>query len=108
MPRFASPSQMISILRGPLSSSKYNGHQLVEKMNDIGMLIDLSHASMRTMADTIAASNDPVIVSHSCCKALFEHNRNTTDENLRAIADKGGRHLCPVTAIWRVPPEKWH
>lgn len=66
------------------------GHELVEKMNDVGMLIDLSHANMRTMADTIAASRDPVIVSHSCCKALFEHNRNTTDENLRAIADKGG------------------
>jgi membrane dipeptidase len=42
------------------------------------------------MADTIAASGSPVIVSHSCCKALFEHNRNTTDENIRAIADKGG------------------
>jgi len=66
------------------------GHQLVEKMNDIGMLIDLSHASMKTMADTIEASAAPVIVSHSCCKALFEHNRNTTDENLKALADKGG------------------
>ncbi len=66
------------------------GHQLVEKMNDIGMLIDLSHASMKTMADTIEASSAPVIVSHSCCKALFEHNRNTTDENLKALADKGG------------------
>ncbi len=66
------------------------GHELVEKMNAVGMLIDLSHASMRTMADTIAASSAPVIVSHSCCKALYEHNRNTTDENLRAIADKGG------------------
>lgn len=66
------------------------GHELVEKMNDAGMLIDLSHANMKTMADTIAASRDPVITSHSCCKALFEHNRNTTDENIRAIADKGG------------------
>ena len=66
------------------------GHELVEKMNDIGMLIDLSHASMKTMADTIAASKAPVITSHSCCKALYEHNRNTTDENIRAIADKGG------------------
>jgi membrane dipeptidase len=66
------------------------GHQLVEKMNDIGMLIDLSHANMKTMADTIEASAAPVIVSHSCCKALFEHNRNTTDENLKALADKGG------------------
>jgi membrane dipeptidase len=66
------------------------GHELVEKMNHVGMLIDLSHANMRTMADTVAASKDPVITSHSCCKALFEHNRNTTDENIRAIADKGG------------------
>lgn len=66
------------------------GHELVEKMNDVGMLIDLSHANMRTMADTIAASETPVIVSHSCCKALMDHNRNTTDENIRAIADKGG------------------
>jgi membrane dipeptidase len=66
------------------------GHELVEKMNDVGMLIDLSHANMQTMADTIAASSVPVIVSHSCCKALFDHNRNTTDENIKALADKGG------------------
>lgn len=66
------------------------GSQLVEKMNDVGMLIDLSHANMTTMADTIARSKDPVIVSHSCCKALKDHNRNTTDENIRAIADRGG------------------
>lgn len=66
------------------------GHELVEKMNERRMLIDLSHAGMKTMADTIAASSVPVIVSHSCCKALYEHNRNTTDENIRAIADKGG------------------
>jgi membrane dipeptidase len=66
------------------------GRELVQKMNDVGMLIDLSHAGMKTMADTIAASASPVIVSHSCCKALYEHNRNTTDQNIRALADKGG------------------
>ena len=66
------------------------GHELVEKMNETGMLIDLSHANMRTMADTITASKAPVIVSHSCCKALYDHNRNTTDENIRAIAERGG------------------
>ncbi len=73
------------------------GHELVAKMNDIGMLIDLSHASMRTMADTIAASEAPVIVSHSCCKALFDHPRNTSDENIRAAAVKGG--LLGVTQM---------
>ena len=66
------------------------GQQLVDKMNDVGMLIDLSHANMRTMADTIEASSAPVIISHSCCKALKDHNRNTTDENIRAVAEKGG------------------
>ncbi len=66
------------------------GNELVEKMNEVGMLIDLSHADMKTMADTIERSRSPVIVSHSCCKALKDHNRNTTDENIRAIADKGG------------------
>jgi membrane dipeptidase len=66
------------------------GYQLVEKMNEIGMLIDLSHAGMRTMKDTIAASKEPVVISHTCCKALYDHNRNTTDQNIRAVAEKGG------------------
>jgi len=66
------------------------GHELVGKMNDIGMLIDLSHANMKTMSDTIAASSDPIIVSHTCCKDLYNHKRNTTDENMRATAQKGG------------------
>ena len=66
------------------------GHALVEKMNDIGMLIDLSHSGMKTMADTIAASTQPIIVSHTCCKDLYKHKRNTTDSNMRATAEKGG------------------
>ena len=66
------------------------GHELVEKMNQVGMLIDLSHAGMSTMADSIAASRQPVIISHTCCRALYEHNRNTTDENMRRTADQGG------------------
>ena len=65
------------------------GHELVEKMNEVGMLIDLSHAGMRTMADSIAASAQPVIISHTCCKALYDHERNTTDENMRAAAERG-------------------
>lgn len=66
------------------------GRELVTRMNDRGMLIDLSHANMQTMADTIAASQAPVIVSHTACMALHNNVRNTTDENLRALAGKGG------------------
>lgn len=66
------------------------GHQLVSRMNDRGMLIDLSHANMATMADTITASKRPVIVSHTACMAVHKNVRNTTDANLRLLADKGG------------------
>jgi len=66
------------------------GRALVDRMNDIGMLVDLSHANMWTMADTIAHSRIPVIISHTACDGVYPHLRNTTDENLRALADRGG------------------
>lgn len=66
------------------------GRALVERMNEVGMLIDLSHANMPTMADAVAHSRLPVIVSHTGCDAVHSHERNTTDENLRALADRGG------------------
>ncbi len=66
------------------------GHELVEKMNDIGMIIDLSHSNETTISDTIAASKMPVHISHTCCKDLFDHERNVPDTILRALADKGG------------------
>ena len=66
------------------------GRDLVARMNERGMLIDLSHANMQTMADTITASNVPVIVSHTACMAVHSNIRNTTDANLRLLADKGG------------------
>lgn len=66
------------------------GRQLIERMNDVGMLIDLSHANMTTMADAIRHSRVPVVVSHSSCAAVHEHYRATTDQNLRHLADYGG------------------
>ncbi len=66
------------------------GLELIERMNALGMLVDTSHAAMTTMADAIAASTAPITVSHTCCQTVHEHRRNTTDENLRALAEKGG------------------
>lgn len=66
------------------------GLALVERLNALGMLVDLSHAGMRTMSEAIAVSRRPVVVSHTACRALRPHRRNTTDENLRALADRGG------------------
>ncbi|HEY6548995.1 MAG TPA: membrane dipeptidase [Vicinamibacteria bacterium] len=66
------------------------GRELVGRMNDRRLLVDLSHANMQTMAEAIAASKAPVIVSHTACMAVHENRRNTTDLNLRALAKHGG------------------
>jgi len=66
------------------------GRELVERMNDVGMLVDLSHANMATMRDTIAHTSEPVIVSHTGCDAVYPHLRNTNDDNLRGVAETGG------------------
>lgn len=66
------------------------GRALVDRMNSVGMLVDLSHANMPTMADTIAASRAPCIISHTACDAVHPHVRNTNDANLRGLAERGG------------------
>jgi len=67
-----------------------NGIAAIEKMNELGILIDLSHCGRRTAADALAASSSPVSFTHSGCYALAEHPRHRTDEEIRAIADGGG------------------
>ena len=66
------------------------GLQLVSKLNESRMLIDLSHANMQTMEDTILASKVPVIVSHTACMSVYKNIRNTSDQNMRLLADHGG------------------
>jgi len=66
------------------------GHELVGELNRVGILIDLSHVGARTSADAIAASKKPVAYSHCLPASLKQHPRNKSDEQLRAIADKGG------------------
>jgi len=66
------------------------GRQVIAEMNRLGMVVDVSHVSDQAVRDVVAVSSVPVIASHSCAKALCEHQRNLTDELLKAIADKGG------------------
>ncbi|MEW6730414.1 MAG: dipeptidase [Acidobacteriota bacterium] len=66
------------------------GERVVREMNRLGMLIDISHASDETFYDVLATSKQPVIASHSACRALTNHPRNLTDEMLRALARNGG------------------
>lgn len=66
------------------------GVRVVSEMNRLGMIVDLSHASDETFWDVLSITTDPVILSHSCCRALCNHYRNASDEMLRALARNGG------------------
>ena len=66
------------------------GKDVVCEMNRVGMLIDLSHAAESTFWQVLELSEKPVVCSHSSCKQLCNHPRNLSDEQLRAIAAKGG------------------
>ena len=66
------------------------GKQVVYTMNELGMMVDVSHVSDQTLVDVLRASRAPVIASHSSCRALADHPRNLPDPMLQAIASKGG------------------
>jgi membrane dipeptidase len=66
------------------------GRQVVERMNRLGMMVDISHVSDKTFYDAVAASKAPVIASHSSCRALCNAPRNMTDDMIRALARNGG------------------
>lgn len=66
------------------------GKQVVERMNQLGMLVDLGHCGVQTTADAIAVSQKPVAITHSGCRAVYDHPRSKRDQELKALADKGG------------------
>lgn len=66
------------------------GREVVKEMNRTGMMIDLSHAAESTFYDVIEQSTQPVVCSHSSCKALCDHPRNLSDEQIKTLAAKGG------------------
>lgn len=74
------------------------GRELIAEINRLGILLDLSHAAPRTIADGIAASKAPMAITHTGCRALVDVPRNVHDRELRALADKGG-----VAGIYFMP-----
>ena len=80
-------------------SAKYNeknlgvnafGEQVIQEMNRVGMMVDISHAGEQTFYDALAISNTPIVASHSSSRALCNHPRNLTDDQLKALAAKEG------------------
>jgi len=66
------------------------GKKIVVRMNDLGMMIDISHNGEQTFWDVIKLSKKPIIASHSCVWALCQHRRNLKDDQIKAIAKNGG------------------
>lgn len=66
------------------------GREIVARLNAQKVVVDLAHGGERTQREGIAASKTPMLISHTGCRALSDLPRNTTDENLKAMADRGG------------------
>lgn len=66
------------------------GRQVIERMNRLGMMVDISHVSDDTFSAALAASKAPLIASHSSCRSLCNVPRDMTDDMLRAVAKNGG------------------
>jgi membrane dipeptidase len=66
------------------------GVEVVHRMNELGMLVDVSHCGIRTTLDAIEVSRKPIVFSHSNCRALNDNMRCKTDEQIKKLAAKGG------------------
>lgn len=66
------------------------GREVVKEMNRVGLMVDLSHAAETSFFDALAASSTPIVCSHASSRALCNHPRNLTDDQLRALSAAGG------------------
>ena len=66
------------------------GEQVIKEMNRLGIMVDMSHAGEKSFYDALEISEKPIVCSHSNSRILCDHPRNLTDDQLRAIAKKGG------------------
>ncbi len=82
------------------------GEQVVQEMNRLGIMVDVSHGSDEVFYDAIAMSKAPIIASHSNARALVDNKRNMTDEMLKLMAENGGVvQLTMLSDYLREPPD---
>ncbi len=80
------------------------GIEVVRRMNDLGMLIDVSHASDKSFYDVIEQSRAPIIASHSCARAICDNPRNLSDKMLLKLKENGGViQMCILSAYVKTP-----
>ncbi len=95
------------------SESEHNGvsefgKQVIAEMNRLGIMVDVSHISKKSMLDAVKLSKAPVIASHSSCRALCDVSRNLDDEQLLALKENGGvmQTVALGSFVKKAPPEK--
>jgi microsomal dipeptidase-like Zn-dependent dipeptidase len=84
------------------------GEQVIAEMNRLGIIVDISHLSKKSMLDVARLSQAPVIASHSCCRTLCDVSRNLDDAQLLALKANGGViHIVAISDFVKSdPPEK--
>ena len=85
-----STSAMDETTKGNNAGLSEFGVSAIKRMNEVGMLVDVSHLSEQGFWDVMEISTSPIIASHSNCYALNPHYRNLSDEQIKAIAENGG------------------
>jgi membrane dipeptidase len=82
------------------------GKLVVEEMNKTGIMVDVSHISDKSFYDVIKYSKTPVFASHSCSRAIRDHNRNMTDDMLLKLKENGGViQMCILSNYVKVDPD---
>ena len=76
------------------------GRQAVLEMNRVGIMVDVSHTAKTTMMQAVETSRAPCLASHSSARSVYDHGRNLDDEQLRALAAKGGVVQCVAFATY--------
>lgn len=83
------------------------GKQVIAEMNRLGMMVDISHVSVDCMTQAVKISRAPAIASHSGVRALADHPRNLTDEQMKLLAQKGGvMQLVAYTGFVKADPAR--
>jgi membrane dipeptidase len=84
------------------------GKQVIAEMNRLGIMVDVSHISKKSMLDAVSLSKAPVIASHSSVRALCDVSRNLDDEQLQALKKNGGvmQTVALGSFVKKAPPEK--
>ena len=88
----------VGCLDGETGGVSELGRAAITRMNELGVALDLSHSNTQCTAEGIALSAKPPLITHSGCREIFVHPRNKRDEEMKALADKGG-----VMGIYMLP-----